>query len=325
MTRRLPAALAAVFLLLAPAASRADIIVYHQNLETLVMADPAALQNDGWLVYGNVFDPSGVNYLYGYGPFPAPNGGNAFSGIVTGEGGAEQGAQQLSIYNDYNNLDHALGNQIESNVYREWTIGAGQVGDTWTFQFDAKLGNLVPPSTALAFIKTLDPANGYALTNFLTVDVTAIPTTWATYSISLPITAGLAGQLFQVGFLSRTTGYISSGIFYDNLHVFRSVGTGVGDAPRATGLALRPAAPNPFRSSTRIDYALAQRGHVDLGVYDVTGRRIATLFRGAADAGSHAATWDGRSADGQLAPAGVYRCVLQTPAGRESRSLVLSR
>jgi len=262
--------------------------------------------------------------LESYGPFPAPNPGGGFCAIATGQGGTAQGTQQLSVYSDYNNIDHAILRRIESNVYREQTVGAGDVGDTWSFQFDAKLGNLTGSSTALAFIKTLNPSAGYALTNFVTINTTAIPTTWATYTISLPIDATLVGQLFQVGFLCNATNYEGSGVFYDNIHVFKSAGTGVEDALRAGGLELRPASPNPFRTSTRIDYAIAARGSVDLSVYDITGRRIATLFRGTANAGSHAATWDGRSADGRLAPAGVYRAVLQTAAGRQSRNLVLS-
>src|SRR5512138_18690 len=144
MKLRASTIVAAALLIAAPSASHAALSAYTQNFEGLVMADPAALSADGWIVYGNVFTP-GLVYLYGYGPYPAPNGGNAFSAIDAGQGGPEQGAQQLSVYNDYNNLDHANGNRVESNVYREQTITAASVGQTWTFQFDAKLGNLVPP------------------------------------------------------------------------------------------------------------------------------------------------------------------------------------
>ena len=35
---------------------------------------------------------------------------------------------------------------------------------TWSFDFQAKLGNLEGGTTALAFIKTLDPNNGYMTT-----------------------------------------------------------------------------------------------------------------------------------------------------------------
>lgn len=206
--------------LIVTAAVWAAIIPYSQDFEGLGATDPAALGNDGWLVFGNVFESDGTTYIYGYGPNPAPNSGPpyAFCTIATGQGGAGQGAQQLSVFSDYNNADHALGRIIESNVFQEQTIEAGDAGAVVSFSFDAKMGDLVAPSTALAFIKTLDPANGYATTNFITLDMTAIPATWATYNIQLPIDPGLAGQILQFGFSSRASNYDASGVFYDNIN-----------------------------------------------------------------------------------------------------------
>lgn len=323
MIRRARILLTAALLAAVPAVSHAALSAYTQNFEGLVQASPTALSGDGWVVFGNVFTPGGT-YLYGYGTFPAPNGGSAFCSIDAGQGGTEQGAQQLSVYSDYNNTDHAAGNIVESNVFREQTIAAGDVGGLWTFQFDAKLGNLVPPSTATAFIKTLNPAAGWATTNYLFVNTTNLPTTWGTFTISIPITADLVGQILQIGFANRATGYISSGVYYDNIYWFRSGTLDVG-APAAGVFELRPAAPNPFRGTTRLDFTLPQRGFADVTVYDVTGRRVASLFRGEAEAGPHVATWDGRAGDGTLAPAGVYHAVLQTSAGRFTRNLVLAR
>lgn len=324
MFHRARTLLAAALLVALPGAGQAALSPYTQSFEGLVLAAPTALSGDGWIVYGNVYSADHATYFYGYGPYPAPNAGSAFCALAAGQGGPEQGTQQLSVYSDYNNTDHALGRQIESNVYREQAITAGDVGNIWTFQFDAKLGNLVAPSTALAFIKTLNPAAGWATTNFVSVNTTAIPTTWNTYTASLTIDAGLVGQILQIGFSNTATGYLSSAVFYDNVVWHQTGTTGVGD-PAARALDLRPAAPNPFVASTRLDFTLPQRGFAEVGVFDVAGRRVATLFRGEADAGPHVATWDGRTADGGLAPAGVYHGVLQTAAGRVTRSLVLAR
>ena len=89
---------------------------------------------------------------YGYGVFPAPNDGAAFSAIAIGEGGATQGNQQLSIFSDYNNTDHANGAYIEANVFQEQWVESGDVTETWTFEFDAKRGNIELASIANAFI-----------------------------------------------------------------------------------------------------------------------------------------------------------------------------
>jgi hypothetical protein len=198
-------------------ASWADLADYSQDFEGLDSTSPTALSDDGWLVFGNVFNSSG-GYLYGYGPNPAPNGDEAFSNVAVGQGGTGQGAQQMNVFNDYNNADHgSTTNVIEANVFQEQNIAAADIGSTWTFSFDAALGNIADRSTALAFIKTLDPSNGYATTTFLTVDMTSIPSTWNPYSIEILITEGLSGQIMQFGFLNTASDYEPSGIFYDNV------------------------------------------------------------------------------------------------------------
>ena len=205
--------------------AQAQISNYSQDFESLNQADPAALGNDGWLVGANVFDPTGTTLLYNYFAFPAPNGGPAFSGIATGQGGVDQGAQQLVVYNDYNNTDHNIGNQIEAVFFREYIVDASNVGQTWTFQFDSKLGDIQSPTTTRAFIKTLDPNAGFAQTNFIVQDTTNQPTTWNTYQLQLNIDASLVGQIFQIGFDSTTSNFTPSGQFYDNINLVPAPGS----------------------------------------------------------------------------------------------------
>jgi hypothetical protein len=303
------------------AASHADINLYTQNFETIEADSADALANDGWVVYGNVYTPEGAP-LYGYGTFPAPNGGDAFSAVDTGQGGPEQGTYQLSVYNDYNNVtEHTVGNLVEANVFHEDTIGVADVGKTYTFQFDAKLGNLDSISTAVGFIKTIDPANNYAQTNFVTEDMTNIPATWGTYHVSLFIDSGLVGQLFQFGFSNTTTYFLGSGVFYDNL-VLREATTSSTPVPPVS-FTLHQNVPNPFNPSTSIAFELQRQEHVLLRVFDTAGRRVATLLRSDLGPGPHAVTWNGRTANGDLAAAGIYHYVLETSEGRSSRSMVL--
>ena len=212
--------------------AQADIGSYSQNFETLDQTDPLALGNDGWDVFANVFDAGG-NYLYGYGPFDAPNGGEGFSGITVGEGGAggQQGNQHMVTYSDYANGDHGVGNLIEANVFQERTISAADVGNTVSFMFDANNRDLAAPTTALAFIKTLDPNAGFALTNFVTVDTTNL-TDWESFELQLAIDGSLDGQLIQFGFANTATNFNSSGVNYDNV----SFGTNAIPEPGTAGL-----------------------------------------------------------------------------------------
>jgi len=216
MQKRAIAIFAVLALVSLAAASAFALTPYVQDFESLMQSNTAALADDGWLVFANVFGPDWA-YWYGYGTFPAPNDGAAFCAIATGEGGAAQEMQQLSVYSDYNNTDHANGAHIESNVFQEQTVVAGDVGQTWTFSFDAKMGNLGGQTTALAFIKTLNPAAGWAMTNFITVDMTGIPATWGSYQLTIYVDASLVGQVLQIGFSNTATLYEPSGVFYDNV------------------------------------------------------------------------------------------------------------
>lgn len=211
----------AALISLVPAAGFA-LMPYSQDFEGLSQGNTAALAEDGWVVYGNVFGPD-WSYWYGYGTFPAPNDGAAFCAIAAGEGGAQQGSQQLVVFSDYNNGNHADGAHIESNVFQEQIIEAGDIGETWSFEFQAKLGNLEGATTAVAFIKTLNPSAGYATTNFITLDMTTIPGNWADYSLSILIDASLEGQILQFGFANTASYYEGSGVFYDNI-MFKVIG-----------------------------------------------------------------------------------------------------
>ena len=306
----------------------AALTAYSQDFEGLVQADSLALANDGWLVFGNVFDTDGVTYLYGYGAFPAPNTvpptPAAFCAIVAGEGGPEQGAQQLSVYSDYENADHAAGRFIEANVFQEQTIDSGD-GGTWVFTFDAKLGNLAGGSTAAAFIKTLDPANGYALTNFLTVDMTSIPTTWSNYSILITIDAGLAGQLLQFGFLNVATLYEPSGIYYDNVVFGLDPASDASDLAAAGDHSLHPASPNPFRNTAEIQFAIPGPEAVRIELFDVNGRRVASLLDQTMPAGQHRVRWSGLDSAGRSVASGIYFYRMEAEGFSETRKLVKVR
>lgn len=320
-TKALSTVAACFLLCFAASTTLADVTPFTQNFETLEADSANALGDDGWVVFGNVFTPGG-GYLYGYGPFPAPNGGSAFSAIELNQGGAEQGIQQLSIYNDYNNVaEHNAGNLVQANVFKEQTIGAADVGKTYVWQFDAKRGNLVAPSTAFGFIKTIDPANGFALTNEILFETTSLDTLWGTYSVSLFIDAGLPNQLIQVGFNCVATNFISSGILYDNVVLREQKTSAVPTTP--SSFVLHQNVPNPFNPATRIQFELMQPSTVSINVFDIAGRRVATLLQEQMEIGPHSVTWNGRTSNGTVAAAGVYRYVLETSAGRTARSMVL--
>jgi hypothetical protein len=90
--------------------------------------------------------------------------------------------------------------------------------------------------------------------------------------------------------------------------------TGIDEAVLAsTDARLFVPRPNPFTSSTNVEFLLARHEAVDVSVYDVAGRHVATILDGVRTVGAHAAQWSGERADGSRAPAGVYFVRLTTP------------
>lgn len=101
-----------------------------------------------------------------------------------------------------------------------------------------------------------------------------------------------------------------------------STGQAVADetAPYAPRAALAPAFPNPFTGSTTLTFTLAEPQHVRLGVFDVLGRRVATLAEGRLRAGEHTAEWRA-----EALPPGLYMARLMTPSGAFMQRLTLLR
>lgn len=71
--------------------------------------------------------------------------------------------------------------------------------------------------------------------------------------------------------------------------------------------------PNPMSGCTAIDFTIAKGGLVDVGVFDLQGRRVRTLLHEFRPVGLHALDWDGRGADGAFVRNGVYFVRLLAP------------
>jgi hypothetical protein len=83
--------------------------------------------------------------------------------------------------------------------------------------------------------------------------------------------------------------------------------------------------PNPFNPTTRIAFELpAGAGRARLQIFDVAGRPVRALPV-ATTAGTGAAVWDGRDADGRAVASGVYVCRLTAGSQAATRRMLLVR
>jgi hypothetical protein len=85
---------------------------------------------------------------------------------------------------------------------------------------------------------------------------------------------------------------------------------------RADGKVSLANRPNPFNASTVVEYEVIERGETDLSIYDLLGRRVATLLHGEVKPGRYVLPFEA----GAL-PSGMYVCVLRTPS--EYRTLIM--
>jgi len=102
--------------------------------------------------------------------------------------------------------------------------------------------------------------------------------------------------------------------------------TGVSTNPQTIGnTLLAQNAPNPFRPTTTIAYAVPRNGSVQLSVFDVKGRLVRKLVGQVQAAGRYQVIWDGRDMAGRRAASGVYFYRLVTGDMIETRCMVRMR
>ena len=87
---------------------------------------------------------------------------------------------------------------------------------------------------------------------------------------------------------------------------------------------LHPNYPNPFRGATTVKYDIPEQMSVRLSVFDVLGRRVATLVRGERSAGQYTVTWS-PGEDGSSLASGIYFVRLKAGDAVQSRRITFVR
>jgi hypothetical protein len=91
------------------------------------------------------------------------------------------------------------------------------------------------------------------------------------------------------------------------------------------GFALAQNYPNPFNPSTTIEYQLARAGEVQLKIFDLQGREVATLLNQFQNEGRYAVTWNSQDRFGRPVGSGTYIYRLTSGSFSESKQMVVLR
>jgi len=78
--------------------------------------------------------------------------------------------------------------------------------------------------------------------------------------------------------------------------------------------------PNPFNPSTQINFDLPEAGPVEIIVYDIRGRIVATLADNLMEAGSHSINWASPTL-----PSGIYICRMKSNSFNKTIKMVLQK
>jgi hypothetical protein len=89
--------------------------------------------------------------------------------------------------------------------------------------------------------------------------------------------------------------------------------------------ALEGSYPNPTRGAATVSFSLDETGPVQLAVYDVMGRKVATLVDQDLPPGTHEVVWQGRGRSGQALASGVYFVRLEAGERTATRRLTIVR
>ncbi|MFH1735272.1 MAG: FlgD immunoglobulin-like domain containing protein [bacterium] len=100
-----------------------------------------------------------------------------------------------------------------------------------------------------------------------------------------------------------------------------AVGT-AGGIKNPVAMALLKNYPEPFNSGTTIPIELDRFTPVDVGIYDVKGRRIKTIHQGTLGIGHHTVTWSGMDQNGRPAASGKY--IVKLTAGKQTHSRMIT-
>jgi hypothetical protein len=139
----------------------------------------------------------------------------------------------------------------------------------------------------------------------------------ATSPFVIEVAASPSGGAVDLEITVTADGYVTS----DVVSIAIDLSGGAGEA----GFLLRQSTPNPFRRVTTIGFNLSHPGRTSLDIFDLTGRKVATLLDAVMPAGPGSAVWDGTGPDGTSVPSGVYFCRLRAGSSERHRKLVRLR
>lgn len=141
-----------------------------------------------------------------------------------------------------------------------------------------------------------------------------------------PYSMGTIFDYYRSTDLYRLDDYILCGEYLGMVPLQHAGVSGLGETPEPaiSGACLR-AYPNPFNPKTTVSFRVEQAGPVKLRIFDLAGRKVATLADRVYPAGEYEIDWTGHDDRGRAVPSGVYFVQVKTKDGSDTRKISLVR
>ncbi len=243
--------------------------------------------------------------------------GNWYDNLVPSDLPNDVQIRKVSTHPEDYNTSFIIMNGISQNGPSKKIYKTTDLGFTWT-NITGNLPN-IPFSDVIAY-----PTNDQVLiagSEFGCYKTTNGGSTWFRWNDGMP-DATIITELRYVDEIN-TTGkfYIVAGSYGRGIYV-RELNDGtinnVIEETAPEDYSLTQNYPNPFNPVTSIRFSLPKRDNVELKVYDIRGREVATLINETLNSGSHEISFNA-----QNLASGVYIYRIKTSAFTQSRKMTL--
>tara|TARA_B110000438_G_scaffold7884_1_gene7712 strand:- start:932 stop:2359 length:1428 start_codon:yes stop_codon:yes gene_type:complete len=211
-------------------------------------------------------------------------------------------------------------NETNSLHYAIWVP---ELADSGEYNIEVYIPNIADLATGARYEIITKDSSGVNTKNTVVIDQTINPNSFTTIAtVTLREGSNCAVILRDVVDSTSSGSYVS----FDAVRFVHNQPMNIlNEKTPATPseFILYPSYPNPFNSSTTLRYEVLNKSKIEITIFDISGNHISTLVDEMKEKGYHSVYWDGTGSKNQLAPSGIYYCVVTANQSRKAQKIVL--